>query len=104
MGPDLTLATHDFGAAEWYAYSAAWLGLGVALLAAGVVSGRASLRYGSLAVLLLAVGKVFLLDTRHLDGLLRAGSFLGLGLTLMVLGYVYQRFRIRIAGECRRRT
>ena len=45
--------------------------------------------------LLLAVCKVFLLDTRHLDGLLRAGSFLGLGLTLMVLGYVYQRFVIK---------
>ena len=94
VGADLTLATNDFGAAEWYAYSATWLVLGVALLAAGVCSGRASLRYGSLAVLLLAVCKVFLLDTRHLDGLLRAGSFLGLGLTLMVLGYVYQRFVI----------
>lgn len=92
VGPDLTLASQGFGAAEWYAYSAAWLGLGVALLAGGVLSGRASLRYGSLAVLLLAVGKVFLLDTRHLDGLLRAGSFLGLGVTLMALGYVYQRF------------
>jgi len=92
VGSDLTLASQGFGAAEWYAYSAAWLGLGVALLAGGVLSGRASLRYGSLAVLLLAVGKVFLLDTRHLDGLLRAGSFLGLGVTLMALGYVYQRF------------
>ena len=92
VGTDLTLAAHAFTGAEWYAYSVAWLVLGGALLAGGVVTGRTSMRYGSLAVLLLAVGKVFLLDTRHLDGLLRAGSFFGLGLTLMGLGYVYQRF------------
>ncbi len=92
VGPYLTLESQGFAPAEWYAYSLAWLVLGGALLAAGVMTGRPSLRYGSLAVLLLAVGKVFLLDTRHLDGLLRAGSFLGLGLTLMALGLVYQRF------------
>ena len=50
------------------------------------------LRYASLAVLLLAIGKVFLFDTAALDGLFRVASFLGLGLTLMALGFVYQRF------------
>ncbi len=92
VGGDLMLANRPFGDKEWTAYSVAWLILGAALLAAGIWTGRSTFRYGSLAVLLLAVGKVFLLDTRHLDGLLRAGSFLGLGLTLMGLGYVYQRF------------
>ncbi|MFI4859804.1 MAG: DUF2339 domain-containing protein [Phycisphaerales bacterium JB063] len=80
---------------EWYAYSLAWVVLGVLLLAAGVVTGLDTLRYGSLAVMLIAVGKVFALDTAQLAGLLRVFSFLGLGVTLLLLGYTYQRFVFR---------
>ena len=40
---------------------------------------------------LLAVGKVFLLDAAVLTGLYRVASFFGLGVSLMVIGYVYQR-------------
>ncbi len=81
--------------AEWYAYSAAWALLGAAMLLGGLLFRSAALRYGSLAVFLLAVGKVFVLDTAHLDGLLRVASFLGLGATLMALGFVYQRYVFR---------
>ncbi|MEM9415625.1 MAG: DUF2339 domain-containing protein [Planctomycetota bacterium] len=80
---------------EWYAYSLAWVVLGVGLLVAGVFTGLDTLRYGSLAVMLLAVAKVFALDTAHLAGLLRVFSFLGLGVTLLLLGYTYQRFVFR---------
>lgn len=45
----------------------------------------------SLAILLLAVGKVFLIDTANLDNLYRVFSFFGLGVTLITLGYLYQR-------------
>ena len=78
--------------AERYAYSLSWVVLGVALLAAGVWRGSLVLRYASLAVMLLAVGKVFALDAAQLRDLWRVLSFLGLGLSLLVLGYVYQRF------------
>jgi uncharacterized membrane protein len=40
----------------------------------------------------LAVGKVFLVDTARLEGLYRVFSLLGLGVTLMLLAYLYQRF------------
>ncbi|XAM01055.1 DUF2339 domain-containing protein [Phycisphaeraceae bacterium D3-23] len=80
---------------EWYAYSLAWVVLGLGLLVAGVLSGLDTLRYGSLAVMLLAVAKVFALDTAQLSGLLRVFSFLGLGITLLLLGYTYQRFVFR---------
>ena len=62
------------------------------LLVLGIVLKNTALRYASLAVMLLAVGKVFLFDTAHLEDLYRVLSFLGLGLTLIVLGYLYQRF------------
>lgn len=79
-------------AAEWYAYSAIWLGYAGVLLAGGISTGSNGLRYGSLAVLLLTVAKVFLSDMSSLTGLLRAASFAGLGLCLLGVGYLYQRF------------
>jgi uncharacterized membrane protein len=78
--------------AETYAYSVGWILYGLALLAAGIVKGGQSLRYASLAVIVLAVGKVFLIDAAALTGLYRVASFLGLGLSLLAIGYAYQRF------------
>jgi uncharacterized membrane protein len=77
---------------EWYAYSAAWLGLGLALLAYGVLRGSLSARLASAALVLIATVKVFLFDLAGLDGPLRALSFLGLGAVLIGIGLVYQRF------------
>jgi uncharacterized membrane protein len=41
---------------------------------------------------LLAALKVFLVDMGDLDGLYRVASFLGLGLSLVSIGLLYQRF------------
>jgi uncharacterized membrane protein len=78
--------------AESYAVSAAWLVLALALLAAGILGKSRELRYASLAILLLAVAKVFLYDASELTGLYRVAAFLGLGFSLVGIGYVYQRF------------
>ncbi len=78
--------------AEWYAYSAIWLVYGVGLLASGIVTNLAALRYASLAIIILTVAKVFLSDLSHLSGILRALSFIGLGLVLVGIGFFYQRF------------
>jgi uncharacterized membrane protein len=84
--------TQPFRDDEWYAYSAAWLFYGAALLAAGIRLHLQVLRWASLAVIALAVAKVFLLDMATLTGLWRALSFLGLGGSLIALGWAYQRF------------
>ena len=75
-----------------HGYSAVWLVYGAYLLALGVLRDLRSLRYASLLVVLAAVLKVFLLDASHLDGLLRVLSFFGLGVALIALAWVYQRF------------
>lgn len=77
---------------ENYSYSAVWLLFAVALLAAGIATRTAQLRYASLAVLVLVVLKVFLVDLSDLEGLLRVASFLGLGLCLVGIGFIYQRY------------
>ncbi len=94
VGGDLLLKTHPISSVENYSYSLAWVLLALGLLAGGLMTGNAALRYGSLAVMLVAVGKVAL-DTAQLRDLWRVLSLLGLGLSLIVLGYVYQRYVFR---------
>jgi uncharacterized membrane protein len=81
--------------AERYSYSAAWILFGAALLVLGVMRRVKALRYASLAVMLLSVGKVFLYDMSNLSDLYRVFSFLGLGVSLLALAWVYQRFVFR---------
>jgi uncharacterized membrane protein len=86
------LDTGSTSAAERYSYSAVWVAFGILLLVVGTAVKGKSLRYASLAVMMLAVGKVFLYDTANLSDLYRVFSFLGLGASLLLLAWVYQRF------------
>ncbi|MXO58948.1 DUF2339 domain-containing protein [Altererythrobacter salegens] len=65
--------------------------LALAFLWWGSRSGQRSWRIGSLVLMLLAVGKVFLVDAAGLEGLLRIASFLALGVSLIGIGWVYSR-------------
>jgi uncharacterized membrane protein len=87
-----TLSLWHQSPGEYYAYSLVWLLFAFALLAAGLWRGQAGLRYGALAVLLVTVLKVFISDMAGLEGLYRVASFFGLGLSLVAIGWIYQRF------------
>lgn len=80
------------GDSEVYAYSIAWLVLGIGLLVAGTWRHDKLIRFASLAVMVLTVGKVFLYDASELTGLFRVLSFLGLGLSLLGLSWFYTRY------------
>ncbi len=88
QGP--VLAGAEPGDAEWYAYSALWLAYGGGLLALGLRLDSPPLRTASLAVIVATVLKVFIFDMSTLTGLLRVASFLGLGLVLVLIGWVHQ--------------
>ena len=77
--------------AQQYTYSAVWLTYGVVLLIAGLLLASKPARVASGAVILLTILKVFLVDMADLTGVWRALSFIGLGLVLMGIGYLYQR-------------
>ncbi len=87
-----TLLTGPVGTGENYGYSAAFLLLALAWLALGIRSGARDLRFAGLGLLTIVTIKVFLIDASALDGLLRVVSFLGLGIALIALGWVYTRF------------
>ncbi|MFG1375658.1 DUF2339 domain-containing protein [Xanthobacter autotrophicus] len=89
------LDADQISSAEWYAYSAAWLVSGMVLLGIGLWRGSRTLRLASAAVMVATVLKVFLSDMADLEGVLRAVSFIGLGLVLVAMGWVYQRLLAR---------
>jgi len=82
---------------ELYAYSAVWLAFALATFFAGVTWQRRPLRAAGLGVMSLALAKVFLWDAAALDGLWRVASFLGLGISLLLVAWLFQRFVGRAA-------
>ncbi len=96
-GPNLRLFgffldVRPMSEAEIWAYSAVWLGFGLLLLAYGLWRGSKEARLASAIFVVLSVLKVFLFDLAGLEGIVRALSFIGLGLVLIGIGLVYQKF------------
>jgi uncharacterized membrane protein len=77
---------------EQWSYSVALLVIGSALLGWGVVRDIRLARLASAVYIVLAILKVFLIDLAYLTGVMRALSLIGLGLVLIGIGLVYQRF------------
>lgn len=65
--------------------------LAILFLLWGARQNLRSWRIGSLAVMLLAVVKVFLVDAAGLEGLARIASFVALGFSLIGIGWFYAR-------------
>ncbi|OYX48863.1 MAG: hypothetical protein B7Y97_10180 [Sphingomonas sp. 32-66-10] len=86
------IITGSIGTGENYGYSIALLLLALAGLTLGIRSGSRDLRLAGLGLLTFVTLKVFLIDAAALDGLLRILSFLGLGIALIGIGWVYRRF------------
>lgn len=81
--------------AEMFSYSFAIILIGVGTTYVGGIKEQLQLQKVGLATLGIAVCKVFLLDTAVLDGIWRAISFLGLGGSLIVIGWLFQRLQYR---------
>jgi len=79
--------------------SVAWALYALVLLGIGVRSKSGSLRWLSLGILVLTLGKVFLHDLGELRDLYRVASLVGLALSLIVVSLIYQRFVFRTIPE-----
>ena len=80
---------------EQYTYSIAWLVFGVVLLGIGVAVNSQRARLASAVVIALTILKAFLIDMSALTGAYRALSFMGLGLVLVTIGWLYQKILFR---------
>mgnify|MGYP000037978951 FL=1 len=79
--------------------SLAWAGYGIAILAAGTWRDHRVVRMVGFLVVLAAAGKVFLSDLWSLSGFVRVGSIAGLGVTLLVAAFVFERLVLRRASD-----
>ncbi|MDQ3725440.1 MAG: DUF2339 domain-containing protein [Actinomycetota bacterium] len=79
--------------------SAFWAATGLGAVVWGLVRRAPSVRLGGLALLGVAIVKVWTYDLSELDELARAISFIGLGLLLLVGAYAYQRVKPGMLGE-----
>ena len=77
------------------ALSIAWAVYAIVLLMLGMRRSVGALRWVSLSLLIVTIGKVFLYDLGHLEGLHRVGSMFGLAVSLLFVSFLYQRFVFR---------
>jgi uncharacterized membrane protein len=75
--------------------SLAWGGWGLFLLLLGLGVGSRMTRFVGFAFLLLAAAKVFVYDLWAMPGLVRVGSLIGLGVTLLVSAVLFNRLVLR---------
>nr|WP_306310001.1 DUF2339 domain-containing protein [Vibrio sp. B172a] len=92
----MTLA-QPTGMAELFTYSIAGLIVGGILTWVGATRKAMTIQRIGLAVLACVALKVFLWDVRSLDGFWRAISFLGLGASLIGLGWLFQKLHRSVA-------
>jgi uncharacterized membrane protein len=81
-----------------FSYSAWFRFFGAILLGAGFWRRSAFLRWQGLVLLAVSVGKVFLVDMSALSQGYRILSFLGLGVLLLAVSFVYQRDWLNLRG------
>ena len=79
--------------------SIAWAAYGTALIIIGINRRYAPVRYLAIALLALTIGKVFLIDLSVAGGIYRIIGFIGLGLSLLLGAWLYQKYRGVILGE-----
>ena len=82
-----------------FSYSALFMLYGSALLTIGFVKRSAFLRWQALILIAATIAKVFLLDMSDLSSGLRILSFIGLGVLLLCVSYVYQRDWLNLRGQ-----
>ena len=81
--------------AELYSYSIIWLILGAGTVISGHLKNQLLIQKIGLGLLAAVIVKVFLIDMANLTGLLKALSFIGLGLSLVGLSWLFQKLRSR---------
>ena len=79
--------------------SAFWAGAGLIALVWGLLRDERSRRVGGLALLSLALAKVFLYDLAALESIYRVVSFVALGVLLLVAAFAYQRIRPSVTAH-----
>jgi len=90
---------HGVGEGELYTYSVIGMVYAVAAILWSTRSGGEWLYKGGMALLGVVIAKIFLIDMSGLQGLWRVAAFMGLGLALLGLAWMYRRTRRTAPGS-----
>ncbi len=75
--------------------SVAWAIYGVGVLSGGLAAGRRGLRMLGFGFVLLGTAKFFAFDLWSMSGFARVGSALGLGISLLIAAFLFERLVLR---------
>lgn len=78
------------------AITLSWTAFALGTLIAGIYWRSGTVRVLALSVFVLTVAKVFLFDVWHLDTVIRVFAFVSLGVTLLLVSFLYRHYRERI--------
>ena len=80
--------------------SVLWALFAIAYIGFGIAKSVTLLRHVGLVLFVIVVGKAFLLDLDHIDGLYRVGAFMALGVFLLLgsFAYVYSQKKFVSSG------
>ncbi|MGD0345285.1 MAG: DUF2339 domain-containing protein [Terracidiphilus sp.] len=90
---------HNYQMYAQFTYSAFFMLFGATLLAVGFLRRSAFLRWQALVLLAATIAKVFLVDISQLSQGFRILSFIGLGVLLLAVSFVYQRDWLNLRGR-----
>jgi uncharacterized membrane protein len=85
--------------AELYTYSIVWLIIASSVIVVGKQRASRPVIQGGFIILAAVVLKVFLVDTAGLEGLYRALSYIILGLSLVAIGWLFQRLNAKVVEQ-----
>lgn len=81
------------------AMSGLWLLYSIAVMVIGILRGARAPRFLAIGLFGLAIVKIFIVDLSFLETLYRIFSFVGLGLILLTVSYLYQRYKLLLFGQ-----
>jgi hypothetical protein len=78
---------------ERLAFSLVWLAYAILVMSLGIWRRSRGMRLGAMVLLAVAIVKVFIYDLSFLGAAYRPVSFVGLGVILLTVSFLYQRYR-----------
>ncbi|MFC1650555.1 DUF2339 domain-containing protein [Candidatus Latescibacterota bacterium] len=92
-GPNVAMSINNLSNMLQLSLSAVWLMYSIFLMGIGMKGKIQGFRLMSIALFGLTIIKIFIYDLSFLDSLYRIFSFMGLGVILLLVSYLYQRYK-----------
>ncbi len=97
-GPGLRAELSQLQNERQLAMSGLWLGYSIFVMAVGILRSARGPRFLAIGLFGLTILKIFIVDLSFLETLYRIFSFLGLGVILLLVSYLYQRYKTYLFG------